>query len=89
MQSLRGRNDGPRTCLRRPGRLAGPRLAEKLAVTRSKGARHASVRFVTGALDVFHDRAEMLSLAARVTDPTGALRCRNPAQVESGNRGSR
>jgi pimeloyl-ACP methyl ester carboxylesterase len=52
-----------------PNWLAGPRLAEKLAVTRSKGARHASVRFVTGALDVFRNRAEMLSLAARVTDP--------------------
>jgi pimeloyl-ACP methyl ester carboxylesterase len=49
--------------------LAGPRLADKLTVTRSKGARHASVRFVTGALDKVRNRAEFLSLAAQVADP--------------------
>ena len=52
-----------------PNWLEGPRLTEKLAVTRSTGARHASVRFVTGALDIFHDRAELLLLAARLADP--------------------
>jgi pimeloyl-ACP methyl ester carboxylesterase len=52
-----------------PDWLQGLRLAEKLAVTRSKGARHASVRFVTGALDKVQNRTELLSLAARVTDP--------------------
>jgi pimeloyl-ACP methyl ester carboxylesterase len=34
-----------------PGWLSGQRLAEKLAVTRAPGARHASARFVTGELD--------------------------------------
>jgi pimeloyl-ACP methyl ester carboxylesterase len=52
-----------------PNWLAGARLAEKLSVTKSTGARHASVRFVTGALDRIQNRAELLSLAARVPDP--------------------
>ena len=52
-----------------PNWLAGPRLAEKLTVTKSSGARFASVRFVTGALDKFENRNELLSLAARVRDP--------------------
>jgi hypothetical protein len=52
-----------------PDWLAGTRLAEKLVVTRNEGARFASVRFVTGALDMLQNRAELLSLAGRVTDP--------------------
>jgi len=51
-----------------PDWLAGARLTEKLRVTNSKGARYASVRFVTGALDN-RNRAELLSMATRVPDP--------------------
>ena len=51
-----------------PDWLAGARLTEKLPVTNSKGARYASVRFVTGALDN-RNRAELLSMATRVPDP--------------------
>jgi pimeloyl-ACP methyl ester carboxylesterase len=52
-----------------PGWLSGERLAEKLAVTRAPGARHASARFVTGGLDPTQSREEFLALARRVTDP--------------------
>jgi pimeloyl-ACP methyl ester carboxylesterase len=52
-----------------PGWLSGERLAEKLAVTRAPGARHASARFVTGGLDPAQSREEFLALARRVTDP--------------------
>jgi pimeloyl-ACP methyl ester carboxylesterase len=52
-----------------PGWLSGGRLAEKLAVTRAPGARHASARFVTGGLDPAQSREEFLALARRVTDP--------------------
>jgi pimeloyl-ACP methyl ester carboxylesterase len=40
------------------------RLREKLAVTNAPGARHASVRFVTGALDPFASRDEFLTAAS-------------------------
>jgi hypothetical protein len=49
------------------------RLAEKLRVTRAPGARHASVRFVTGALDPADDRANFLAGARRVPDPVLVL----------------
>jgi pimeloyl-ACP methyl ester carboxylesterase len=52
-----------------PGWLHGRRLAEKLAVIRAPGARHASARFVTGQLDPARSRDEFLALAQRVTDP--------------------
>ena len=52
-----------------PGWLHGERLADKLAVTRAPGARHASARFVTGGLDPVQSREEFLTLARRVTDP--------------------
>jgi pimeloyl-ACP methyl ester carboxylesterase len=45
--------------------LTEDHLRQKLAVTNAPGARHASVRFVTGALDPFTSRAEFLT-AARV-----------------------
>lgn len=44
-----------------PGWLSGKRLRSKMEVTRGKGARHASVRFVTGGLDRFTDRAAFLN----------------------------
>ena len=49
-----------------PDWLGGRRLEEKLAVTRSPGARHASARFVTGRLDPFKNRAEQLEAAQRI-----------------------
>ncbi len=52
-----------------PHWLRGERLAEKLAVTRSPGARHGSARFVTGCLDPFGSRTEFLDAAQRITVP--------------------
>ncbi len=52
-----------------PAFLTPQRLAEKLKVTRAPGARHASVRFVTGLLDPAPDRAAFLAAARRVKDP--------------------
>jgi len=44
-------------------------LAEKLAVTRAAGARHASIRFVVGELDPMTSREEFLDAARQVTEP--------------------
>jgi pimeloyl-ACP methyl ester carboxylesterase len=52
-----------------PNWLSEPRLAEKLAVTRTAGARHASVRFITGELDPVRSRTELLALAERIANP--------------------
>src|SRR5712671_5023434 len=52
-----------------PAWLDGGRLQEKLAVTRARGARFASVRFVTGALDPLASRDEWLELARRTGIP--------------------
>ena len=41
----------------------------RLAVTRAPGARHASVRFVSGALDRVEGRAAFLDLARRENVP--------------------
>ncbi|KQT83944.1 alpha/beta fold hydrolase [Aurantimonas sp. Leaf443] len=49
--------------------LSGARMAEKRAVTAAKGARHASVRFVTGALDPVTSREAFLDLARRAGVP--------------------
>ena len=48
-----------------PAWLDRDRLQEKLAVTRAGGARYASVRFVTGALDPLSSREEFLDRARR------------------------
>lgn len=53
-----------------PAWLEGERLREKLAVTRARGARFASVRFVTGALDPLESREQWLDLARRTQVPT-------------------
>jgi hypothetical protein len=45
------------------------RLPAKLAVTRAAGARHGSVRFVTGALDRMDSRGAFLDLARRANLP--------------------
>jgi pimeloyl-ACP methyl ester carboxylesterase len=53
-----------------PRWLAGERMLEKLAVTRSAGARHGSARFVTGLLDPFRSRDEQTRAAQRLAVPT-------------------
>ncbi|MCC8973199.1 alpha/beta fold hydrolase [Bradyrhizobium brasilense] len=50
--------------------LSGDRLAAKLAVTQAKGARHASVRFVTGYLDRVASREDFLDLMRKTDKPT-------------------
>ncbi|OKO92417.1 hypothetical protein AC629_00550 [Bradyrhizobium sp. NAS80.1] len=52
-----------------PGWLTGDRLTEKLAVTRAPGARHGSVRFVTGGLDRIDSRGAFLDLARHANVP--------------------
>jgi len=52
-----------------PGWLGGNRLAEKLAVTRTPGARYGSVRFVTGALDRVARRTAFFDLARQANVP--------------------
>jgi pimeloyl-ACP methyl ester carboxylesterase len=52
-----------------PDWLSGERLAAKLAVTRASGARHGSVRFVTGALDRVESRTAFLDLAKAANIP--------------------
>jgi pimeloyl-ACP methyl ester carboxylesterase len=54
---------------RDPGALAPNKLAEKLAVTRAPGARHASIRFVAGELDPMTSRDEFLDAARQVSEP--------------------
>ena len=49
-----------------PDWLTPERMAEKRAVTEAPGARHASLRFVTGELDPFADRTAFLDAATRV-----------------------
>jgi pimeloyl-ACP methyl ester carboxylesterase len=52
-----------------PAWLTGERLREKRKVTRAKGARFASVGFVTGGLDRVASRAEFLQLAESAAVP--------------------
>lgn len=53
-----------------PNWLSGDSLRSKLAVTRGQGARHASVRFVTGGLDFVASREAFLDLVRRANKPT-------------------
>ncbi|MGE5159785.1 MAG: alpha/beta fold hydrolase [Gemmatimonas sp.] len=57
--------------------LMGPRMEEKLAVTRASGARHSSARFVTGYLDPFRSREEQAAAAQRIAVPILNLFSRN------------
>lgn len=52
-----------------PNWLTENRLAAKLAVTRTRGARHGAVRFVTGGLDKVDSRSAFLDLARRAHLP--------------------
>lgn len=58
---------------RDPGFLSEDRFAQKMAVTRSPGARHAAVRFVAGALDRVDNRERFLDLARRADVPILAV----------------
>ncbi len=52
-----------------PAWLTAERFAAKLAVTRTPGARHASVRFVAGVLDPMASRTEFLTAAGELAEP--------------------
>jgi pimeloyl-ACP methyl ester carboxylesterase len=52
-----------------PAFLSGPRKAQKNAVAKAAGARHASVRFVTGGLDRVKSREEFQHLLEKVPKP--------------------
>ena len=52
-----------------PAWLTPEREAAKRGVTGAKGARHAAVRFVTGELDPFADRAGFLAAAGALCEP--------------------
>lgn len=52
-----------------PNWLRGPRMEEKLAVTRAPGARHSSARFVTGRLDPFRSRVEQAKTVQHIIIP--------------------
>lgn len=51
-----------------PDWLRGERLAQKLTIVRATGARHASIRFVTGVLDLMTSRSDFLDAARRFSD---------------------
>jgi pimeloyl-ACP methyl ester carboxylesterase len=52
-----------------PAWLSDERQREKLAVTRVRGSRFASIRFVTGALDPIETREQFLALARQAAIP--------------------
>jgi len=53
--------------------LHGQRLAEKLSVTHTLGARHASARFVCGRLDPFLNREEQFNALDKLINPILSL----------------
>ena len=70
--------------------LNDERMREKLRVSGAPGARHASVRFVTGALDPFASREEFLGAARAAALPTlvlygAATPPRSKAEIEALN----
>jgi pimeloyl-ACP methyl ester carboxylesterase len=52
-----------------PAWLAGERLAQKMKVVASPGARYASIRFVSGLLDPMPDRTAFIAMAQRAGAP--------------------
>jgi pimeloyl-ACP methyl ester carboxylesterase len=52
-----------------PRWLTGERSREKHAVTHARGARHASIRFVSGRLDPCRSREQFLDASRRITVP--------------------
>lgn len=49
--------------------LTDARFQSKIAVTKGEGARHSSVRFVTGSLDRYADRDSFLEDLSRIVCP--------------------
>ena len=49
--------------------LSDARFKEKMAVTRARGARHSSIRFVAGELDPMATREAFLIAAQQINDP--------------------
>ena len=47
----------------------GERFDQKMQVVRATGARHASIRFVTGMLDVVTSRSDFVEAARRFKEP--------------------
>jgi pimeloyl-ACP methyl ester carboxylesterase len=71
-----------------PDWLSGDRLSAKLAVTRASGARHSSVRFVSGYLDRVASRDGFISLVQKACKPTLVVYgdetpARSRAEIES------
>lgn len=71
-----------------PGWLTGNRLSRKLAVAHAAGARHASVRFVTGMFDRVDRREGFLDLVSNTGKPTlivygGETPRRSRAEIEA------
>lgn len=56
-----------------PNWLRGQRLAQKMAIVNAAGARHASIRFVTGMLDPMPSRASFIEMVKRVKEPILSL----------------
>jgi pimeloyl-ACP methyl ester carboxylesterase len=52
-----------------PDWLTDERFAQKMSVVAARGARHASIRFVTGMLDLMPDRSSFIETARRVNEP--------------------
>jgi hypothetical protein len=52
-----------------PDWLTGERFAQKMSVVAAQGARHASIRFVAGMLDLMPDRSSFIETARRVNEP--------------------
>jgi len=52
-----------------PNWLRGEHFTQKMVVVAAQGARHASIRFVTGMLDLMPDRSSFLQTAQRVNAP--------------------
>jgi Alpha/beta hydrolase family len=71
-----------------PDWLEGERLGQKMAVVRSGGARHASIRFVTGMLDPMTSRETFIATATKIEEPIlvlygAATPRRSKAEIEA------
>jgi pimeloyl-ACP methyl ester carboxylesterase len=71
-----------------PDWLQGERLAQKMTVVRATRARHASIRFVTGMLDLMTSRSDFLEAARRFKAPIlvlygGATPRRSMAEMQA------
>ena len=71
-----------------PDWLQGERLTQKMTVVRATGARHASIRFVTGMLDLMTSRSDFLEAARHFQAPIlvlygGATPRRSKAEMQA------